>query len=129
MVTSLSEIYALNILAEQAPLSRRELGAALLLEKSSVTRLVQQLEQRGWVTRERDPRDSRLRLLRLSEHGQRMTDEMHAHMHERHAELFNQLTLADQAALMRGLTALKRAFQHTFWKPGYVEKPHIRRSE
>ncbi len=126
---SLSEIYALNILAEQAPLSQQELGAALLLEKSSVTRLVQQLEQRGWVTRERDPRDSRLRLLRLSEPGQRMTDEMHAHMHERHAELFDQLTQADQSALIQGLTALKRAFQHTSWKPGYAEKPHIRRSE
>jgi DNA-binding MarR family transcriptional regulator len=110
---SLSEIYALNILAEQAPLSQQELGAALLLEKSSVTRLVQQLEQRGWVTRERDPRDSRLRLLRLSEPGQQMTDEMHA----------------DQVALIQGLTALKRAFQHTSWKPGYAEKPHIRRTE
>ena len=62
---SLSEIYALNILAERAPISQQDLGAALLLEKSSVTRLVQQLEQRGWILRERDARDSRLRLLRL----------------------------------------------------------------
>jgi len=110
---SLSEIYALNILAERAPISQQDLGAALLLEKSSVTRLVQQLEQRGWILRERDARDSRLRLLRLSELGVRMTAEIHQHMHERHAELFDQLTPDEQSALMQGLTALRRAMQNT----------------
>jgi len=110
---SLSEIYALNILAERAPISQQDLGAALRLEKSSVTRLVQQLEQRGWIVRERDARDSRLRLLRLSELGARMTEEMHRHMHERHAELFDQLTPDEQSALMQGLTALRRAMHNT----------------
>ena len=110
---SLSEIYALNILAERAPISQQDLGAALRLEKSSVTRLVQQLEQRGWIVRERDARDSRLRLLRLSELGARMTEEMHRHMHERHAELFDQLTPDEQSALMQGLTALRHAMQNT----------------
>ena len=110
---SLSDIYALNILAERAPISQQDLGAALLLEKSSVTRLVQQLEQRGWIVRERDARDNRLRLLHLSELGARMTEEMHRHMHERHAELFDQLTPDEQSALMQGLTALRRALQNT----------------
>ena len=113
---SLSEIYALNILAERAPLSQQDLGAALLLEKSSVTRLVQQLEQRGWVLRERDPHDSRLRLLRLTGLGARMTEQMHQHMHERHAELFNQLSPEEQTALMRGLSALWRAMQNPQWR-------------
>lgn len=114
---SLSDIYALNILAERAPLSQQDLGAALKLEKSSVTRLVQQLEQRGWVLRERDPRDSRLRLLRLTELGAQMTAKMHQHMHERHAELFNQLTPEEQSALIQGLTALRRAFEQSTWPP------------
>ena len=112
---SLSEIYALNILAEQAPLSQQDLGAALLLEKSSVTRLVQQLEKRGWVARERDSRDNRLRMLRLTEQGQQMTEQMHQHMHERHADLFGQLSSEEQSALILGLTALKRAFQTSQW--------------
>lgn len=114
---SLSEIYALSILAERAPLSQQELGDALALEKSSVSRLVQQLEQRGWVVRERDARDSRLRLLRLSEQGARMTAEMQQRMHERHAEVFNQLSSEEQAALIRGLTALRQALQTTPWRP------------
>lgn len=118
---SLSEIYALNLLAERAPLSQQELGAALKLEKSSVTRLVQQLEQRGWVVRERDAHDSRLRLLRLSEVGERMTGAMLQHMHGQHAEYFNQLSPDEQSALLLGLSALRRAIQNTPWPP---KTPH-----
>lgn len=114
---SLSEIYALSILAERAPLSQQDLGVALTLEKSSISRLVQQLEQRGWVLRERDPRDSRLRLLRLSEQGAKIAEQIQRHMFERHAELFNQLSPKEQAALIQGLTALRRALQCTAWRP------------
>lgn len=110
---SLSELYALSILAEEAPLSQQDLGAALALEKSSVSRLVQQLEQRGWMLRDRDPNDNRLRLLRLSAEGQRISNVVGQRMHERHAEVFQQLTPEDQAALLQGLTALRRALRDT----------------
>jgi DNA-binding MarR family transcriptional regulator len=113
---SLSEIYALGILAERAPLSQQDLGAALSLEKSSVTRLVQQLEQRGWVLRARDARDNRLRLLRLSQDGTRIADMVQQHMSEAHAALFERLTPHEQAALLEGLTALRRALQSPDWR-------------
>lgn len=115
---SLSEIYALSLLAEHAPLSQQALGDALALEKSSVSRLVQQLERRGWVVRERDARDSRLRLLRLTEQGAGMTAEMQRLMHARHAEVFNQLAPQEQAALIEGLSALLRSLRRTPWRPG-----------
>ncbi|HLJ81219.1 MAG TPA: MarR family transcriptional regulator [Ktedonobacterales bacterium] len=114
---SLSEIYALGILAERAPLSQQELGDALALEKSSVSRLVQQMEQRGWVTRERDARDSRLRLLRLTDEGMQITGRLQRHMSEAHATLFAQLTPREQAALIEGLSALRRTLQSTPWRP------------
>lgn len=113
---SLSEIYALNILAERAPLSQQDLGAALSLEKSSVSRLVQQLEQRGWVLRERGVHDSRLRLLRLSEEGAQITEQVQRHMSEAHAMLFERLTQHEQAALLEGLTALRHALQSPDWR-------------
>lgn len=114
---SLSEIYALGILAERAPLSQQDLGAALGLEKSSVSRLVQQLEQRGWVLRERDARDSRLRLLRLTAEGAKVTEAMQRHMFSAHATLFDQLSPHEQAALIEGLSALRRALQTSDWRP------------
>jgi MarR family transcriptional regulator, lower aerobic nicotinate degradation pathway regulator len=114
---SLSEIYALNILAERSPLSQQELGDALALEKSSVSRLVQQLERRGWVTRERDARDSRLRLLRLTDQGARIAEELQQFMYEHHAALFNQLSPEEQAALILGLSALRRALRDKARRP------------
>lgn len=120
---SLSEIYALNILAERAPVSQQELGAALLLEKSSVTRLVQQLEQRGWLLRDRDPGDNRLRLLRLTEEGARATEQIYQHMHERHADLFERLSPDEQAALLMGLAALRREMRAAPWPPEPPHKP------
>jgi DNA-binding MarR family transcriptional regulator len=114
---SLSEIYALGILAERAPLSQQELGAALSLEKSSVTRLVQQLEQRGWVLRTRDDRDNRMRLLRLSEEGTQIAETLQRHMSEGHAALFARLTPHEQAALLEGLTALRQVLQSADWRP------------
>lgn len=113
---SLSEIYALSILEERAPLSQQDLGTALALEKSSVSRLVQQLEQRGWVMRERDVRDSRLRLLRLTNEGAQIAERLQQHMSAAHATLFARLTPHEQAALLEGLTALRRAMQSPGWR-------------
>jgi DNA-binding MarR family transcriptional regulator len=117
---SLSELYALDILAERAPLSQQELGAALSLEKSSVSRLVQQLEQQGWVRRERDARDNRLRLLRLTEAGEQTAEHLQQHMSAAHAALFERLTPHEQAALLEGLSALRRALQGPDWRSPVV---------
>jgi DNA-binding MarR family transcriptional regulator len=113
---SLSELYALSLLAERAPLSQQEMGVALGLEKSSVSRLVQQLEEQGWVRRERDARDSRLRLLRLTEEGEHIAERLQRHMSTAHAALFARLTPHEQAALLEGLTALRRALQGPDWR-------------
>lgn len=113
---SLSEIYALNILSERAPLSQQDLGAALSLEKSSVSRLVQQLEQRGWVLRERGAHDNRLRLLRLSDEGASVAEQVQENMHTAHATLFELLAPHEQSALVEGLTALRRVMQGPEWR-------------
>jgi DNA-binding MarR family transcriptional regulator len=113
---SLSEIYALDILAKRTPLSQQELGAALSLEKSSVSRLVQQLEQRGWIARDRDAHDGRLRLLRLTAEGAETSERLQQHLSAAHATLFERLTPHEQAALLEGLSALRRALQDSDWK-------------
>jgi len=94
-----------------------EIGAALSLEKSSVTRLVQQLEQQGWVLRTRADRDNRMRLLRLSEEGAQTAQTLQQHMSEAHTMLFARLTPHEQAALLEGLTALRRVLQAADWRP------------
>jgi DNA-binding MarR family transcriptional regulator len=71
-----SEAHALAALAREAPLSQQELGHRLGLEKSTVSRLVSQVEARGWLTRRSDNRDGRIVRLSLTEHGQQTADEL-----------------------------------------------------
>ena len=50
---------ALIVLLNGGAMTQRQLGERLYLEKSSVSRLTDGLERRGWVVRTRDPQDSR----------------------------------------------------------------------
>ncbi len=108
---SLSEMFALFVLAEEAPLSQQALADRLHLEKSTVSRLIKDLEQRGWVTRERDQEDTRVLQLHLSEAGQAAAAELAHHLTERHKRLLEALKPDEQEALAYGLSALIRALR------------------
>lgn len=108
---SVSEMLALLTLASEAPLSQQMLAERLQLEKSTLSRLVRDLERRGWVARTRDHRDTRIVQLRLSETGQEVAAELGQHLNTRHAQLLAALTPEEQEALAYGLTALIRAFR------------------
>ena len=65
----MSEVFALGELAEASSLSQRDLGVRLGLEKSAVSRLAAGMEERGWLSREREPANRRLYRLSLTEQG------------------------------------------------------------
>ena len=50
---------ALIILLNGGAMTQGQLGERLYLEKSSVSRLIDGLERRGWIIRSKDPKDSR----------------------------------------------------------------------
>lgn len=54
---------AIIILLNEGAMTQGQLGGQLLLEKSSVSRLADGLERRGWIERTIDPNDSRQRLV------------------------------------------------------------------
>ncbi|MBE2888896.1 MarR family winged helix-turn-helix transcriptional regulator [Geobacter anodireducens] len=54
---------AIIILLNEGAMTQGQLGDQLLLEKSSVSRLADGLERRGWIERTIDPNDSRQRLV------------------------------------------------------------------
>jgi DNA-binding MarR family transcriptional regulator len=60
----------LSRLAEYGPMRLSALAGCVLLDVSTVSRQVQDLQQAGWVVRERDPQDGRASLLRLSPDGE-----------------------------------------------------------
>ena len=106
---SLSEMFALLALSAGAPVSQQALSEQLHLEKSTVSRLVGHLEQRGWVKRVRDLHDTRVFRLQLSETGHEQASRLVRSLAERHERLLAALSPDEQEALAYGLTALIRA--------------------
>jgi DNA-binding MarR family transcriptional regulator len=64
------QLVALNLLHEHGPLSQQALGEALTLDPSNVVGLLNELEERGLITRQRDPADRRRHIVSLSPGGQ-----------------------------------------------------------
>ena len=61
---------ALGILSEQGPQSQQGLGEVLSLDPSNVVGLLNDLEERGLITRQRDPSDRRRHIVELSATGE-----------------------------------------------------------
>jgi DNA-binding MarR family transcriptional regulator len=57
----------LHVLATRPGLSQRELGSSAALGTSAVADLVDRLEKKGWLQRDRDPFDGRGKLVRLTD--------------------------------------------------------------
>jgi DNA-binding MarR family transcriptional regulator len=108
---SLSEMFALLALSAQAPMSQQVLAEQLHLEKSTVSRLIKHLEQRGWVKRVRDLHDTRMFRLHLSEAGHEQASRLTRSLAERHERLLAELKPDEQEALVYGLSALIRALR------------------
>jgi DNA-binding MarR family transcriptional regulator len=106
---SLSEMFALLSLSTEAPMSQQALAEQLHLEKSTVSRLIKQLERRGWVRRVRDLHDTRMFQLQLSHAGHEQAELLAKSLAERHQHLLAALRPDEQEALAYGLSALVRA--------------------
>lgn len=88
---SLAEACALVALTHNEPLSQRELVQALNLEKSTVSRLVVELIDRGWVVRERDAHDARVQLMRRTPAGVTASDAIMQARNQRFGELLGRI--------------------------------------
>jgi DNA-binding MarR family transcriptional regulator len=106
---SLSQAYALHELDMGAPLSQRELAERLMLEKSTVSRMVADLEDKGLVERERDPTNRRTYRLRLTKKGREFHTRIAAGYGAQYSQWTAAMTEVERSALLVGLPALIRA--------------------
>ena len=105
---SLSEIFALHELDAHGGLAQQDLAHRLVLDKSTVSRLIAALERRGLVVRERDPANRRISRLRLTDAGRAVHAQIAAAFHHRHVEILAEMTAQERSALSTGLAALLR---------------------
>jgi DNA-binding MarR family transcriptional regulator len=64
----------LSRLGERGPMRLSALADCLLVDVSTISRQVHDIEQSGWVARDRDPHDGRAYLLRLTDDGRAVLD-------------------------------------------------------
>jgi DNA-binding MarR family transcriptional regulator len=86
----------LKLIDEPTPMGR--IADVLCCDGSTVTWIVDRLEQRGLVERRSDPGDRRVRLVALTQEGRRIRDEIRTRFAEPPAAIA-QLPAADQRAL------------------------------
>ncbi len=108
---SLSQAFALHELDRDTPLSQQDLAQRLRLEKSTVSRLVADLQRQGLLTRERASDNRRAYRLHITDEGRRTHAQMGTAFHNRYARMTAELTGKERAALLAGLPALIRALR------------------
>jgi len=103
-----SQAEILVVLGEFGPLSLRDLGAMIVCEAGSPSRVVEALVQRGLVDRQSDPRDRRAVLLDLSTAGRDLVPTLQAIERELDQGAAGQLDPAQLAVVADVLRELLR---------------------
>jgi DNA-binding MarR family transcriptional regulator len=92
-------LIALRLLSEHGPVSQHGLADALSLDPSNVVGLLNELEERGLITRRRDPADRRRHIVELSAAGESELACTQARLGLVEDELLSALTAAERDTL------------------------------
>ncbi|MGH9213701.1 MAG: MarR family winged helix-turn-helix transcriptional regulator [Acidimicrobiales bacterium] len=104
-----SEAHAVTVLDEHGALTQSQLALHLGLTKSTVSRLVDQLERRGWAQRQVGDGDARQRLIALTNEGAKASREIGTLRRDRLRRLFDQIPEHERPAVLAALDALVAA--------------------
>lgn len=105
-----SHAHALMVLlAAGRPLRQHELGEALSIDKSNVTRLCTQMEERGHVAQTHAAEDRRGRVVALTNQGARVAREVKQASEQRFARVLARVPTRRRRLVLAGLEALNQA--------------------
>jgi DNA-binding MarR family transcriptional regulator len=108
-----SEAHALGELARDGALRQIELAQRLRLEKSTTSRLVTQLINRGWAERTQAPDDGRGVLVQLTPAGTAAAAQLAKARAARFAAVLDRVPEEERAGVLRALEVLTEAVDET----------------
>ena len=108
---SVSAAHTLMELASSRPLTLNQLTTRLHLQKSTVSRLVDQLVQRRWVSRIPHPEDGRAILLQLTNTGHRVARKVAASREAKFSAVAASLNGAELDSVLAALEILVSAIR------------------
>lgn len=104
-----AEAHALMDLAADGPLNHGEVAARLRLEKSTVSRLVRQLERRKWIRRAPAAHDGRIIQIQLTPAGKAAARRLADARHSKFDDLLAALPKQKRASVLEAMGILIRA--------------------
>ena len=97
-------------LANQPPMTYKQLGEKTLISKSSLTGVVERMVQKGFIAALENPDDARSHLLKLTAKGQKIFEQVFPE-HLQHLELaFQKLSKNQMKEIENSLKTLKSIF-------------------
>lgn len=113
---SVREAYALDAIgageAAGAPLSQSDLQTTLGVDKSNVTRVVQQLVAEGRVEQRTGEEDGRVRRLHLTAKGRRVARNVEDQSLRRFAHVLARIPAEERANVLHALETFRAALEH-----------------
>lgn len=106
---SLVQSQALERIARRGPMTMNEFAAALFLEKSSASRLVDGLVKKGYLLRRSDEEDGRVVRIELSKPGRVLAHRLEDDLVSARAELLSELSDAERDAVVSAMRTLARS--------------------
>lgn len=109
---TISQFGTLEALLHLGPLCQNELGSKILKSNSNMTTVIDNLEKRGLVRRERDTQDRRMIFIHLTDQGKSLIESVFPAHVEAITHIFNVLSEEEQnqlGELLRKLGKQKRA--------------------
>ena len=106
---AVAEAHALMDLAAFGPMRQGKLAARLQLEKSTVSRLVRQMEPHGQIQRNYDRHDGRAVLIRLTSQGRETATELARARKEKFARIIAEIPEDKRSMVVEAISILERA--------------------
>ncbi len=105
---SLVHLNVLMLLDDEGSMPMRGLAEALDVSQASATGIVDRMEQRGLVVRERDGQDRRIVRAGITDEGRALIAGLAAERHDHMTLIVDRLTYEELAGLLTGMRALRR---------------------
>ncbi len=104
---TVSECYALEALVRRGPQTLNQVAAALRLDKSTASRVVRALEEKGYVRRAAHPEDGRAVQLAASASGERLFNRIHDELEGRYRAMLAGFDAPTRQALLAVIRRLQ----------------------
>lgn len=102
-----SQWWTLMHVAEHEGKSQSELARIMQMGRASAGKLIEKLEEKGWIERRADPNDSRVLQLFLKPDGQPILEAMRKEGENQFRDLLSEISQEEEQALLKGLRKIK----------------------